>query len=423
MGDPGILERIESLSLEICGAADLGTLSAEEDKSLDHMSQISCWGLMGWRRERPLCGRESPPSAPPRRGCPGAPSTPLRAAPARSGIPGEPRHRGGGVRPGPGGRRQAASPLKAASAAPRRRRRRRRRRSPRPAAPRCARLALRPPLRFPHPAGDWQPPPDIGRHRLRRPPGRPRGERLADYCGLRGTRARRLCAGWSTRPCAPLRRGLGCPGRAGAEDRRAERRGAGSRPRAPRCRSPPAGARGPGTCRPRCDRTPGWPQRAQRLGPGARRARGERGHPLRRPETRLDSLENAPEDAGAPEPRWFQLASANGGALEEGRVMRGGNSPGTEIAAAPFPGPGVSQDGWPEPWPPAELAPSARPSPPESRSQPPAGPRVPRALVPKEDDSTSFSFLPSLPCSALLPLLAVVVCQHLAGDFLNLQGE
>lgn len=160
----------------------------------------------------------------------------------------------------------------------------------------------------------------------------------------------------------------------------------------------------------------------QWLGLGARRPREECGHPPRRPDTRLDSPENAPEDAGAPEPRWFQLASANGGALEEGRVMRGGNSPGTEIAAAPFPGPGVAQDGWPKPWAVAELAPSAQPSPPESRSRPRAGPRVPRALVPKDDDSTSFSFLPSLPCSALLPLPAVV-CQHLAGDFLNLQGE
>lgn len=103
-------------------------------------------------------------------------------------------------------------------------------------------------------------------------------------------------------------------------------------------------------------------------------------------------------------------------------MMRGGNSPGTEIAAAPLPGPGVSQDGCPEPWAAAELARSARPSPPESRSRPRAGPHVPRALVPK-DDSTSFSSLPSLLCPALLPLLAVVVCQHLAGDFLNLQGE
>lgn len=104
-------------------------------------------------------------------------------------------------------------------------------------------------------------------------------------------------------------------------------------------------------------------------------------------------------------------------------MMRGGSSPGPEIAAAPFPGPGVAQDGWPEPWAAAELAPSARPSTPESRSRPHAGPRVPRALVPKDNDSTSFSFLPSLPCPALLPLLAVVVCQHLAGDVLNLQGE
>lgn len=103
--------------------------------------------------------------------------------------------------------------------------------------------------------------------------------------------------------------------------------------------------------------------------------------------------------------------------------MRGGNSPGTEIAAAPFPGPPVAQDGCSEPWAAAELARSALPSPPESRSRSRAGPRVPRALVPEDDDSTNFSFFHSLPCPALLPLLAVVVCQHLAGDFLNLQGE
>lgn len=140
----------------------------------------------------PVGCRASPPSAPPRRGCPGAPSTPLRAAPARSGIPGKPRHRGGGVRSPPGGRRQAASPLKAASAAPRRRRRRR---SPSPAALRCARLALRPPLRFPHPAGDCQPPPHASRHRLRRRPERLRSERLSDYRGLRGTRAPQIPLG------------------------------------------------------------------------------------------------------------------------------------------------------------------------------------------------------------------------------------
>uniref|UniRef100_A0A8C4L382 Uncharacterized protein n=1 Tax=Equus asinus TaxID=9793 RepID=A0A8C4L382_EQUAS len=337
---------------------------------------------------------------------PCAPLPPARGSPASRAAEGE-------VFCLPGGRRQAASPLKAASAAPRRRRRRR---SPRPAAPlRPARAAPAAPL--PTPAGDW-PPPDISRRSdpgasASRITGAPRHPRAAHPAR----------AGASARPCAPLRRGLGCPGRARAEDRRAERRGAGSRARAPRCRCPPAGARGPGTRRPRCDRTPDWPQRAPQLGLGARRARGERGHPPRRPGTQLDSPENAPEDAGAPEPRWFQLASANGGALEEGRVMRGGGSPGTEIAAAPFPGPSVAQDGSPEPWAAAELARSARPSPPESRSRPRAGPRVPRALVPKDDEHSSFSFLPSLPCPALLPLLAVVVCQHLAGDFLNLQGE
>lgn len=80
--------------------------------------------------------------------------------------------------------------------------------------------------------------------------------------------------------------------------------------------------------------------------------------------------------------------------------MRGGYSPGTEIVAVPLPGPGVAQDGCPEPWAAAELARSARPSSPESRSRPRAGPRVPWALVPKDDDSTSFSFLPFLPFPA-----------------------
>lgn len=134
--------------------------------------------------------------------------------------------------------------------------------------------------------------------------------------GCEAPARRRPHAGWSARPCAPLRRGLGCPGRARAEDRRAERRGAGSRARAPRCRSPTARTRGPATRRSTCERTPGWPQSAPQLGPGARRAREERGHPPWRPGTRLASPENAPEDAGAPEPRGFQLASANGGALE-----------------------------------------------------------------------------------------------------------
>lgn len=105
--------------------------------------------------------------------------------------------------------------------------------------------------------------------------------------------------------------------------------------------------------------------------------------------------------------------------------MRGGNLACTEIAAAAlFPGPRVAQDGSPEPWAAAALARSARPEPPEPRSRLRAGSRVPGALVPKDKDSTSFSFHPSRPCPALLPLLAVVVCQHLAGDFLNLQqGE
>lgn len=53
--------------------------------------------------------------------------------------------------------------------------------------------------------------------------------------------------------------------------------------------------------------------------------------------------------------------------------MRGGSSPGIEIAAVPFPGPGVAQDGCPEPWAAAELALSARPSPP---GVPQAAPRA-----------------------------------------------
>ncbi|CAK6447441.1 unnamed protein product [Pipistrellus nathusii] len=101
----------------------------------------------------------------------------------------------------------------------------------------------------------------------------------------------------------------------------------------------------------------------------------------------------------------------------------GSSSPGTQIAAAPSPGPPVAQDGCSEPWAAAELAPSSLPSSPESRSRSRAGPRVPRALGPEDDDSTNFSFFHCLPGPALLPLLAVVVCQHLAGDFLNLQGE
>ncbi|VTJ70785.1 Hypothetical predicted protein, partial [Marmota monax] len=108
---------------------------------------------------------------PPRRGCPSAPSTPLRATPARLGIPGELRSRGGGVRPRPGGvpfksrERRATAPPPPES-------------SPCRAALRCARLALRPPLRFPHPATDWQPPRDIRRWRLQSP----RGERHRDHC-------------------------------------------------------------------------------------------------------------------------------------------------------------------------------------------------------------------------------------------------
>ena len=46
MGDPGILERTESLGLGTCGTADLGTVSAEENKSLDHMSQTCRWNLV-----------------------------------------------------------------------------------------------------------------------------------------------------------------------------------------------------------------------------------------------------------------------------------------------------------------------------------------------------------------------------------------
>lgn len=41
--------------------------------------------------------------------------------------------------------------------------------------------------------------------------------------------SRRPLSGWSARLCAPLSGGLGSPGRARAEDRRGERRGAGNR--------------------------------------------------------------------------------------------------------------------------------------------------------------------------------------------------
>lgn len=105
----------------------------------------------GWRRERPRQLPRVPALGPT------PPRLPRRAVhtPARSSRPlGDPRRAApprGRCSPRPGGRRQAASPLKTASAAPRRRRRRRR--SLRPAALRCARLALRPPLRFPHPPG------------------------------------------------------------------------------------------------------------------------------------------------------------------------------------------------------------------------------------------------------------------------------
>lgn len=99
--------------------------------------------------------------------------------------------------------------------------------------------------------------------------------------------------------------------------------------------------------------------------------------------------------------------------------MQSGGPSATQIFAALFPGPGVSQDGCPEPWIAAELARSRRPSSGESQNHPCAPP----ALVPEDDDSGSLaSAFPSLPCPVLLPLLEAV-CQHLAGDFLNLPGE
>lgn len=101
--------------------------------------------------------------------------------------------------------------------------------------------------------------------------------------------------------------------------------------------------------------------------------------------------------------------------------MRSGGPPATQIFAAPLSGPGVSRDGCPEPWVAAQLTQNVRPSPGESRSPP----RAPPALVPEDDDSSSSSLasaFPSRPCLALLPLLEAV-CQHLAGDFLNLPGE
>lgn len=99
--------------------------------------------------------------------------------------------------------------------------------------------------------------------------------------------------------------------------------------------------------------------------------------------------------------------------------MRSGGPPATQIFAAPLPGQGIAYDGCPEPWVAAQLTQNVRPSPGESRSQP----RAPPALVPEADDSSSLaSAFPSRPGSALLPLLEAV-CQHLAGDFLNLPGE
>lgn len=77
--------------------------------------------------------------------------------------------------------------------------------------------------------------------------------------------------------------------------------------------------------------------------------------------------------------------------------MRSGGPSATQIFAAPFPGPGVSQDGCPESWVAAELARSVRPSPGESRSPPRALP----ALISEDDDSGSLaSAFPSLPVPA-----------------------
>lgn len=145
---------------------------------------------------------------------PCAPLPPARGSPASRAAEGE-------VFCLPGGRRQAASPLKAASAAPRRRRRRR---SPRPAAPlRPARAAPAAPL--PTPAGDW-PPPDISRRSdpgasASRITGAPRHPRAAHpaRAGAPG-RARRCAVASAARAAPEPRTGAQSDGEPGAERER-----------------------------------------------------------------------------------------------------------------------------------------------------------------------------------------------------------
>ncbi|XP_049725109.1 serine/arginine repetitive matrix protein 3-like [Elephas maximus indicus] len=238
--------------------------------------------------------------------------TPVRCSrPLGDPQPAQPRGEVFGRGPEGAGRRR---PLKAASAAPRRRRRRRRRRSPRPAAPRCARLALRPPLGFPHPAGDWPPPPDISRRsRSERLRGRaPRGSlgarrhpRAAEpaRAGAPG-RARYSAVASAVRAAPEPRTGAQKAGEPGAELERRD---------AEHC---PPGFGGPGLAGRGVIRPQAGHKAQGSLARGARRARKERSHPPRQPGTLLDSPENAPEDDGAPEPWCFQRASVNGGALE-----------------------------------------------------------------------------------------------------------
>lgn len=261
--------------------------------------------------------RERPPRRPrvPALG-PTPPRLPRRAVhtPARRSRPlGDPRRaappRG---RCSASAERVTASPLKAASAAPRRRRRRRRRRSPRPAALRPACAAPAAPLPTPRrglaAAAGHQPPqaPPPTRTTSQRAPrgllSAPRHQRAADLARAGAPGRARHCAVASAARAAPepstgaqsARKPGAEPERRDADHLLPERRGL--RRAGRRVSGPQAGHKA--------------------AGPGARRAREERGHPPRRPGTRLDSPENAPEDAGAPEPRGFQLASANGGALE-----------------------------------------------------------------------------------------------------------
>lgn len=143
---------------------------------------------------RPLSGRALAPPRSIAAARQGAPSTPLRAAPARPGIPSALRLRGGGVRPRPGGSRQAASPLKAASAAPRRLRRRRR--SPRPAAQSPARTAPAAALPTARPGLAARDEASLAHTGHRTPSGRATR-------GSPGASRNQHDTGWSCGPCAP----------------------------------------------------------------------------------------------------------------------------------------------------------------------------------------------------------------------------